>query len=62
MPYRYRLIDQSGNHLGLLASRRQTWVIGERLSRRNGAELEVVSFVHADDGDGSNGYVVVAPR
>jgi hypothetical protein len=61
MPYRYRLIDQSGNDLGPFASRRETWVIGERLSRGNGGELEVVNFVQADDGDGFHGYVVVTP-
>ena len=64
MPYRYRLIDEQGNDLGLLASRRARWpvgAVGERVSRWHGEELEVVNFVAANDGDGFHGYIVVAP-
>ena len=61
MPYRYRLIDQHGNDLGSLASRRARWPVGERVSRWHGEELEVINFVAANDGDGFDGYVVVVP-
>jgi hypothetical protein len=60
MPYRYRLVDESGNDLGPFASRRTLWVVGERLSRSHGEELEVVNFVRAEDGDRFHGYVVVS--
>jgi hypothetical protein len=59
MPYRYRLIDASGNDFGAVASRRSAWTIGERLSRLHGEELEVINFVQVDEGDGFHGYVVV---
>jgi hypothetical protein len=62
MPYRYRLIDQQGNDLGPLASRRAEWPVGERVSRWHGEELEVVNFVRNDDDAGFHGYVVVVPR
>ena len=61
MPYRYRLIDQHGNDLGSLASRRARWPVGERVSRWHGEELEVINFVASNDGDGFDGYVVVVP-
>ena len=60
MSYRYRLIDEEGNDLGLLASRRARWPVGERVSRWHGEEFEVVNFVAANDGDCFDGYVVVA--
>jgi hypothetical protein len=62
MPYRYRLIDESGNDLGALASRRAEMMVGERVSRWHGEELEIVNFVPAHDEQGLHGYVVVKPR
>ena len=61
MPYRYRLIDASGNDLGQLASRRAAWVVGERVIRSRGEEFEVVNFVPADEEAGFHGYIVVSP-
>lgn len=61
MPFRYRLIDESGNDLGPFASRRALWRVGERVSRSHGEEFEVVNFVEAEDGEGFHGYVVVKP-
>jgi len=59
MPYRYHLIDASGNDFGAVASSRSAWMIGERVTRWHGEELEVINFVQVDDGDGFHGYVVV---
>lgn len=59
MPFRYRLIDESGNDLGPLASRRGKWPAGERVTRLHGEELEVVNFVPTNDDAGFHGYVVV---
>ena len=57
---RYQLIDDHGNDLGPLASRRANWPVGVRMSRWQGEELEVVNFVPFDSEDGVRGYVVVA--
>ena len=62
MPYRYRLIDEHGNDLGPLASRRERWSVGERVSRWHGEELEVINFVATTEEPNFHGYVVVAPR
>jgi hypothetical protein len=59
MPHRFRLIDEAGNDLGPLASRRSDWAAGERVSRWHGEELEVMSVIQAEDDRGITGYIVV---
>jgi hypothetical protein len=61
MPHRFRLVDEAGNDLGPLASRRSVWPAGERISRWHGEELEVISTVPADDAGELRGYIVVRP-
>ena len=61
MPHRFRLVDEDGNDLGALASRRDDWAAGERVSRWHGEELEVVNVVPVDDGGELRGYIVVRP-
>lgn len=62
MPVRYRLIDEDGNDLGPLASRRADWRVGERVSRWHGEELEVLNVVEAENHEGFSGYIVVRSR
>lgn len=60
MSFRYRLIDQDGNDLGPLATRRNDWQPGETVSRWHGEELEILNVVDAPVGDTVAGYIVVA--
>jgi hypothetical protein len=57
--FRYRLLDESGNDLGPLATQRSVWSEGERLSRWHGDQLEVVNVVEAEEGDPFHGYLIV---
>lgn len=59
MPYRYRLLDEEGNDLGPLASRRCNWQPGERISRWHGEVLEIVSVVDELEQAEFNGYLIV---
>ena len=61
MPYRFRLIDEAGNDLGPLASRRGEWTPGERVSRWHGERLEIVNVVQTEDAGEIAGYIVVKP-
>jgi hypothetical protein len=62
MPNRYRLIDEDGNDLGPLPTRRADWRVGERVSRWHGEELEVSNVVEAEGHEGFSGYIVVRSR
>ncbi len=57
--FRYRLIDETGDDLGPLASRRSEWQQGERLLRCHGEKLTVVRVVDAEDINEFRGYIVV---
>jgi hypothetical protein len=60
--YRFRLLDETGNDLGPLATQREAWDAGDRLSRWHGDDLEVVRVVEAEDHDPFYGYLVVKRR
>jgi hypothetical protein len=59
MPHRFRLVDEAGNDLGPLASRRSEWLAGERIARWHDEELEVVAVVPANEAGEIRGYIVV---
>jgi hypothetical protein len=60
--FRFRLLDEAGDDLGPLATQRDNWAIGDRLSRWHGDELEVVRVVEAEEHDPFHGYLVVSRR
>jgi hypothetical protein len=60
--YRFRLLDETGNDLGPLATQPDAWDAGDRLSRWHGDELEVVRVVEAEEHDPFHGYLVVKRR
>jgi hypothetical protein len=57
--FRFRLLDQEVNDLGPLATKRDAWQPGERLSRWHGDELEVVRVVYAEAHEPIHGFLVV---
>jgi hypothetical protein len=59
MPFRYRLIDESGEDLGPLASKRSDWSPGEKLSRSNGESLLVVRVVPVEPQELFTAYLLV---
>lgn len=59
MPFRYRLIDEAGNDLGPLASRRSSWAAGERVTRRHGEQFVVLRVVDVSEEEGFHGFIVV---
>ena len=56
--YRFRLLDETGDDLGQLTAKRDTWDAGERLSRWVGGDLEVVRVVAEEHGP-FQGYLIV---
>ena len=60
--FRFRLLDETGNDLGPLATPRSEWTEGERLSRWHGDELEIVGVVEAEEHEPFHGYLVVRRR
>jgi hypothetical protein len=59
MTYRYRLLDEDGNDLGPLVSRRRLWSVGEQLSLWHGDQLWIINVIPAEDSDDFAGYLVV---
>ena len=59
MTYRFRLLDETGRDLGPLSAHRDTWAVGERLSRWVGGDLEVVRVVAAEEHGPVQGYLIV---
>jgi hypothetical protein len=60
--FRFRLLDEQGNDLGPLATKRGTWQQGEQLSRWHGDDLEVVRVVPTESHEPIDGFLVVKRR
>ena len=59
MTYRFRLLDENGDDLGPLVSRRRLWSVGEQLSRWHGDQLRIINVIPAEDSDDFVAYLVL---
>jgi hypothetical protein len=59
MTFRYRLIDETGEDLGPLASKRSNWLPGEKLSRWHGESLMILRVVPVEPQELFTAYLLV---